>query len=186
MRESARAALTYARAHARDWGYDPGFYRNTDIHIHVPEGAIPKDGPSAGITMATALISALSRRPVRRDVAMTGEITLRGHVLPIGGLNEKVMAAKRSGVGTVILPVDNARHLKELPRDITRGLEFIQASRMHEVLETALRPPAVRKKTASGSAVSRKGRKQSDPSQTGDGRRKRTPPAPPAPPGLGT
>jgi ATP-dependent Lon protease len=186
MRESARAALTYARAHALDWGYDPGFYKNTDIHIHVPEGAIPKDGPSAGITMATALISALSRRPVRRDVAMTGEITLRGHVLPIGGLNEKVMAAKRSGVGTVILPVDNARHLKELPRDITRGLEFIQASRMHEVLETALRQPAVRTKTASGSAGSRKGRKQSDPSHTGDGRRKRTPPAPPAPPGLGT
>ncbi|MFO7767596.1 MAG: endopeptidase La [bacterium] len=139
MQESAKAAVTYARAHAREWGYDPDFHSTTDIHIHVPEGAIPKDGPSAGITVATALISALSGRRVRRDVAMTGEITLRGNVLTIGGLNEKVMAAKRAGIPTVILPHDNARHLKELPRSVARGMEFIQARRMSDVLQAALR-----------------------------------------------
>ena len=157
MRESAKAAVTYARAHAEEWGYDPGFYRSTDIHIHVPEGAIPKDGPSAGITMATALISALSRRPVRRDVAMTGEITLRGHVLQIGGLNEKVMAAKRSGVSRVVIPADNARHLKELPRGITRGLEFVQVRYMQEVLESVLRPPPESAVAAPGKEVAEGG-----------------------------
>lgn len=138
MRESAQAATSYVRSRASDLGVDPDFHRNRDVHIHVPEGAIPKDGPSAGITMATALASALSSRPVRRDVAMTGEVTLRGRVLPIGGLKEKALAAHRAGIKTIILPTDNRRDLSELPQNVRRQLNFVFADHMDEVLATAL------------------------------------------------
>ena len=138
MQESARAALSYIRSVADQWGIEEDFYEKIDVHIHVPEGAIPKDGPSAGVTIATALLSALTNRAVRRDVAMTGEITLRGTVLAIGGLNEKVLAAQRAGLHTIILPRKNANALKELPEELKEGLEFVLAHHIDDVLEVAL------------------------------------------------
>jgi ATP-dependent Lon protease len=138
MKESAQAAVSYARAHARNLGIESDFYQKLDIHIHVPAGAIPKDGPSAGITMATALISALTRRPVSRDVAMTGEITLRGRVLPIGGLKEKSLAAVRAGIKTIILPDRNEKDLHEIPRAVRRKLDWVVAQNMSDVLRVAL------------------------------------------------
>jgi ATP-dependent Lon protease len=138
MRESGVAAMTYARKNAEAWGLDKWFYQDIDIHIHVPEGAIPKDGPSAGITMATALISALTGIPTKPDVALTGEITLRGTVLPIGGLTEKVVAARRAGADTIIIPKANAKDLVEVPAQVRRGLTFVQVEQMGEVLEHAL------------------------------------------------
>jgi ATP-dependent Lon protease len=138
MKESAQAAVSYARAHAKTLGIEEDFYQKLDIHIHVPAGAIPKDGPSAGITVATALISALTKRPVSRDVAMTGEITLRGRVLPIGGLKEKSLAAFRAGIKTIILPDRNAKDLDEIPKTLRRKLRWIVAENMSEVLKTAL------------------------------------------------
>jgi ATP-dependent Lon protease len=138
MKESAQAAVSYARAHARTLGIEEDFYQKLDIHIHVPAGAIPKDGPSAGITVATALISALTRRPVSRDVAMTGEITLRGRVLPIGGLKEKSLAAFRAGIKTIILPDRNEKDLDEIPKTLRRKLRWIVAENMSDVLKTAL------------------------------------------------
>ena len=118
MKESARAALSWFRAHAAAYGADPDFFKNAEIHLHVPSGAIPKDGPSAGVTMAAALASELTRRPVRGDLAMTGEITLSGRVLPVGGIKEKVLAARRAGIREVILPRQNEKNVKE---DLTRG-----------------------------------------------------------------
>jgi ATP-dependent Lon protease len=138
MRESGVAAMTYARKNAEAWGLDKWFYQDIDIHIHVPEGAIPKDGPSAGITMAVALVSALTGVPTRPDVAMTGEITLRGTVLPIGGLTEKVVAAKRAGAKVIIIPKANAKDLVEIPIKVRRGLHFIEVEHMDEVLRHAL------------------------------------------------
>ncbi|MFQ6092800.1 MAG: endopeptidase La [bacterium] len=141
MQESAQAALSYTRARASTLGIAADFYKRTDVHIHVPEGAIPKDGPSAGVTMATALISALTKRPVRRDVALTGEITLRGRVLSVGGLNEKCLAALRAGVKTVVMPKENEKDYKELPVQLRRGLEFSLVETMDEVVEIALLGP---------------------------------------------
>ena len=140
MKESAQAGISYIRSRARLLGIDPDFYKNRDMHIHFPEGAIPKDGPSAGITIATALVSALTGRPVRHDVAMTGEISLRGRVLPIGGLREKTMAAYRSGMRTVIIPEANLRDLEEIVPAVREGLRFITAAHMDQVLESALLP----------------------------------------------
>jgi ATP-dependent Lon protease len=138
MKESAQAAVSYARAHARKLGIEEDFYQKLDIHIHVPAGAIPKDGPSAGITVATALISALTKRPVSRDVAMTGEITLRGRVLPIGGLKEKSLAAFRAGIKTIILPERNEKDLDEIPKVLRRRLRWIVVKNMSDVLRIAL------------------------------------------------
>src|SRR5262245_27900933 len=140
MRESGQAALSYARARASRLGLDRGFYKDIDVHVHVPEGAIPKDGPSAGIAMAVGLISALTGTPTRPDVALTGEITLRGSVLPIGGVLEKSVAARRAGVKTVILPKGNQKDLAELPPELRRGLRFVPVDSMDEVLELALVP----------------------------------------------
>jgi ATP-dependent Lon protease len=138
MQESAQAALTWIRSRSQHLGLPKDFYRNLDIHIHVPEGAIPKDGPSAGITMATALASALTKIPVRRDIAMTGEITLRGKVLPIGGLKEKLLAAHRAGIREAILPADNKRDLADLPELIKNEMKLNWVEEMDEVLEIAL------------------------------------------------
>jgi ATP-dependent Lon protease len=138
MKESAQAAVSYARAHAKKLGIEEDFYQKRDIHIHVPSGAIPKDGPSAGITMATALISALTKKPVSRDVAMTGEITLRGRVLPIGGLKEKSLAAFRAGIKTIVIPDRNAKDLDEIPKPLRRKLHWVPAASMSDVLRIAL------------------------------------------------
>jgi len=138
MKESAQAALTYVRSRANSLGADESFFSRTDVHIHVPAGAVPKDGPSAGVTIAVALASALTNRPVRRDVAMTGEITLRGRVLPVGGIKEKVLAAHRAGIFTVILPKDNESDLDDIPEDIRSEMTFHLASHADEVLEKAL------------------------------------------------
>jgi ATP-dependent Lon protease len=141
MQESARAALSYARVYLDKVGIKPQIFENLDIHIHVPAGAIPKDGPSAGIAMATALISAVTHRPIDKDVAMTGEITLRGRVLPIGGLKEKALGALRAGIKTVIIPAKNKKELDEIPSSIKRKLKFVPLQNMDQVLETALLAP---------------------------------------------
>jgi ATP-dependent Lon protease len=138
MQESAQAALSYVRSRAEELGLDRDFYQRVDIHIHVPEGAIPKDGPSAGITMVTALASALTRTPVRHDVAMTGEVTLRGRVLPIGGLKEKVLAAHRAGVKTVLIPAENEKDILEIPANILRTVNILLVDHMDQVLRRAL------------------------------------------------
>ncbi len=142
MKESAQAGWTFVRAHAFELGIPEDFYDKVDLHIHVPEGAIPKDGPSAGITMATAIASALAKRAVRSDLAMTGEITLRGNVLPIGGLKEKVLAAHRAGIKVIVLPEKNRKDLEEIPKSVRQVMEFHFVSRMEEVLELALLPVA--------------------------------------------
>ena len=138
MQESAQTALSYVRSNAKSLNIDPKFYEKTDIHIHVPEGAVPKDGPSAGITIVTALVSALTNRPIRRDVGMTGEVTLRGKVLPIGGLKEKSLSAHRAGIRTIILPYDNERDLEDIPESIREELEFHLVKDVKEVLSLAL------------------------------------------------
>jgi len=141
MQESAQAAISYVRARAPSLGLERDFYSRADIHVHLPEGAIPKDGPSAGITMCTGLVSALLRIPVRREVAMTGEITLRGRVLPIGGLKEKILAAHRSGITTVIMPKENAKDLRDIPKRVLKSLRVVPVDHMDEVLRAALLLP---------------------------------------------
>jgi ATP-dependent Lon protease len=138
MQESARAALSYARASLSLLGVKENVFENKDIHIHVPAGAIPKDGPSAGIAMATALISVLVNKPVNKDVAMTGEITLRGRVLPIGGLKEKALGAIRGGIRTIIIPEKNKKELAEIPLHIKRKIKFVSVKNMDEVLCLAI------------------------------------------------
>ena len=141
MKESAQLAVTYARVHAAEYGIDPEKLKKCDLHIHAPEGAVPKDGPSAGVTLTTALISCLSGRPVRGDVAMTGEITLHGNVLAIGGLREKSMAAYREGMKIVLMPKDNESDLYEVDDEVKENLEFVPVSNLEQVLRTALSAP---------------------------------------------
>lgn len=135
MKESAQAALSYVKSKSKELNIDEQLFSTMDLHIHVPAGAIPKDGPSAGITMASAIASVFTGKPLRKDVAMTGEITLRGRVLPIGGLKEKVLAAKRMGIKTVIIPKRNKKDLEELPKYVKEGLKFILVESMDEVLK---------------------------------------------------
>jgi ATP-dependent Lon protease len=138
MKESAHAALSYIRSNAQKLGVAADFYKTKDIHVHFPEGAVPKDGPSAGITMCTAIVSALTGVTVKRDIAMTGEISLRGRVMRIGGLKEKTMAALRHGIRTVIIPADNERDLEEIDQTVRRQLNFISAQTIDTVLDAAL------------------------------------------------
>ena len=138
MKESARTAISYVRSRAAEWHIERDFYKTKDIHIHVPEGAVPKDGPSAGVTMATAMISALTNIPVRRDVAMTGEISLRGRVLPIGGLKEKTMAAYTHHMKTVVIPAENEPDLAEIDNIVRENVRFVTADHLDTVLRAAL------------------------------------------------
>ena len=138
MKESARAGISYIRSVSSRYGIPDDFFEKHDIHVHIPEGAVPKDGPSAGITMATAMLSAVTEKKVRSDLAMTGEITLRGRVLPIGGLKEKLLAAKSAGIKTVLVPKKNTVDVEELSAEITKGLEIIPVENMDEVLGAAL------------------------------------------------
>ena len=139
MKESARAALTYAKTHAAALGVPEAALKDREIHVHVPAGAIPKDGPSAGVTMATALVSAMTQRAARHDVAMTGEVTLSGRVLPIGGLKEKVLGAARAGITEIILPKENEPELEDLPEEVRKSLSFHPVETLEEVLAIALR-----------------------------------------------
>jgi ATP-dependent Lon protease len=138
MKESISAAASYVRSRALDFGVEPPMFDRRDIHVHVPEGATPKDGPSAGVAMATAIVSIMTGIPVRRDIAMTGEVTLRGRVLPIGGLKEKLLAALRGGLKKVLIPEDNAKDLVDIPDSVKNNLEIVPVSRMEEVLKHAL------------------------------------------------
>ena len=138
MRESAQAAMSYVRSRSRDFGLPDDFHEHQDLHVHIPEGALPKEGPSAGISIGTALISALCGRPVRCDVAMTGEITLRGRILPVGGVKEKVLGAHRAGIANVILPRENEKDLEEVPAEVRRKMTYVLVEHMDEVLATAL------------------------------------------------
>jgi ATP-dependent Lon protease len=141
MKESARAALSWLRTHAKEYGIDPDFFKNAEMHVHVPSGAIPKDGPSAGVSLSAAMASELTRRPVRGDIAMTGEITLSGRVLPVGGIKEKVLAARRAGIHEVIVPRQNAKNINEdLTPELRQGLTVHLVSTIDEVLALALQP----------------------------------------------
>ena len=150
MQESIQAAMTFVRSRAASLGLPSNFHEKKDIHIHVPEGATPKDGPSAGIGMCTALVSVLTGIPVKSDVAMTGEITLRGQVLPIGGLKEKLLAAHRGGIKTVIIPAENEKDLKEIPENVKTNLQIIPVKLMDEVLAQALESLPGLKKSGKG------------------------------------
>ena len=153
MKESAQAALSYARTHAKEYGIDSLIFSKNDFHIHIPEGAIPKDGPSAGVTMATALLSICTSRKIKWNVAMTGEITLRGNVLPVGGIKEKVLAAQRAGVKTVILPLPNQKDLIDIPKKVIKDIKFIFVERVEEVFNHALLRPLKPKNTKTGTSA---------------------------------
>jgi ATP-dependent Lon protease len=146
MKESAQAALSFIRSRAKSLNIPEDFFQNKDIHIHVPEGATPKDGPSAGVTLATALISLLTEQPVRHDFAMTGEITLRGKVLPVGGIKEKVLAAARAGIKKIIMPKLNEKDLDEIPEHIRNKMSFTFVEWLNEVFDLALKPSQKRQK----------------------------------------
>ncbi len=204
MKESAQAALSYVRTHAERLGIDPAFLKEHDLHVHVPAGAIPKDGPSAGVAMTSAMVSLLTGKRVRGDVAMTGEITLRGHVLPIGGLKEKVLAAHRAGIKRVIIPDRNRKDIVEVPDEIQEDLEFCFISKIDELLVAAIegwpgsggggkkKKPA--KKATKKAATKASGKKKSDDGGNGKSKpkpkpkgkkapsRKRTPPSQSPPP----
>jgi ATP-dependent Lon protease len=156
MKESAQAALSYARSRARQFGIREDFFTAHDLHVHVPEGAIPKDGPSAGITIATAVLSVLMGRPVRRSLAMTGEITLRGNVLPIGGLKEKILAARRAGITEVVIPQLNRKELDEIPAHLRRGVQIHLVDDVEEALKLALVPPPGARVEGAGSKAAAK------------------------------
>jgi len=143
MQESAQAALTYARSRADMLGIAPAFFERNDLHIHVPAGAVPKDGPSAGVTMATALVSVMTRRPIHKDVAMTGEITLRGKVLPVGAIRDKILAAHRAGIKRIIMPRDNENDLLDVREEVRRDLEFVLVDSVDDVLNAALHEEAL-------------------------------------------
>jgi ATP-dependent Lon protease len=162
MQESAQAAMSYVRTKAEEFGIPKHFNQKTDVHVHVPEGAIPKDGPSAGITITTALVSTLTGIPTRSDVAMTGEITLRGKVLPIGGMKEKVLAAHRAGLRTIILPRDNEKDLADIPKTVLDSLNLFMVDTMDEVLKIALAEPMRPLLTSTGDA-------DADKASTADG-----------------
>jgi ATP-dependent Lon protease len=153
MKESAQAALSYIRSHTGELGLDPNFYENTDLHIHLPAGAIPKDGPSAGVTLATALVSLLTHRRARSGIAMTGEITLRGNVLKVGGVKEKVLGAHRAGITTIILPADNQGDLEEVPVDVRTHVIFCPVERIEQVLQLALEPATDEATSGNGGAA---------------------------------
>ena len=138
MQESTRAAMSYVRSRAKRLGLDRSFYQKIDIHVHIPEGAQPKDGPSAGIAMATAILSALIQKEVKRDLAMTGEITLRGRVLPIGGLKEKILAAHRGGVKVVLIPKENEKDLADIPKEVLKDVKIVLVNHMDEVIPHAI------------------------------------------------
>ena len=138
MKESCQAAISYVRSHWENLGLKKDFNKNLDIHVHVPEGAVPKDGPSAGVAIATAVVSALTGKPVRSEVGMTGEITLRGKVLEIGGVKEKVLAAHRAGLKKVVLPKDNKKNLEDIPAKIRKEMKFVFAENLDEVFKEAL------------------------------------------------
>ncbi|MDQ2945866.1 MAG: endopeptidase La, partial [Acidobacteriota bacterium] len=138
MQESAKAAQSYLWSHADDFGIDPSLFKNSGVHIHVPAGAIPKDGPSAGVTMATAMASLYTKLPARSDTAMTGEITLTGLVLPIGGIKEKVLAARRAGINRIVMPRANQKDLRELPEEVRNDTQFVFADRVEDVLSAVI------------------------------------------------
>jgi ATP-dependent Lon protease len=158
MQESIQAAMTVVRSRSAVLGIDENFHQKSDVHIHVPEGATPKDGPSAGIGMCAALVSALTKIPVRASVAMTGEITLRGEVLPIGGLKEKLLAAHRGGIDTVLIPQGNAKDLTEIPKNIKDKLKIVPVKWIDEVLEHALQHVPVPKRSGEVAAADRDGK----------------------------
>jgi len=161
MQESGQAALTYIKSRADAFGIEPDIFERMDIHVHMPEGAIPKDGPSAGITLATAILSALTGRPIYREVGMTGEITLRGRILPIGGVREKLLAAHRTGLKVVLLPQKNMKDLVDVPKRVRTDLKIIPVEHMDQVLEVALYPEPV--------IAPPRPRKRSEESQQQDG-----------------
>ena len=169
MQESVQAAFSFVKARAPSYGVKPSLFARKDIHVHLPEGAVPKDGPSAGIGMVTAIISTLTGIPVRRDVAMTGEVTLRGRVLPIGGLKEKLLAALRGGITKVLIPAENEKDLAEIPANIREGLEIVPVSHVDEVLAHALvnagRPDRMDRGRRTGGAAARRDRRR--PATTG-------------------
>jgi ATP-dependent Lon protease len=181
MQESIQAAMTVVRSRAQVLGLEPEFYQKQDVHLHIPEGATPKDGPSAGIGMCTALVSALTKIPVRSDVAMTGEITLRGEVLPIGGLKEKLLAAHRGGIKTVLIPHENTKDLVEIPDNIKGNLEIKPVKWIEEVLGIALtQQPAVPADGAAAATAAAAAAGSEVPAAPtgGDGKRRRKQPAP--------
>jgi ATP-dependent Lon protease len=144
MRESAQIALSYLRARASEWNIAPDFFARQDIHVHLPSGAVPKDGPSAGVAVATALLSLLTGRPLRENIAMTGEVTLRGRVLPVGGIKEKLLAAHRVGIHTVVLPRRSEKDLEELPPEVRQSMEFVLVEDLSQVFAACFTDKAVR------------------------------------------